>query len=71
MERQNAIATVMYLQKAIAIVPTTGQEWDAVRAVLQVIEGVANGRVIVEVKDVQQVTANGRDAQEELPAAAH
>jgi hypothetical protein len=65
MERQAAIATVMYLQKAVSIVPTTGQEWDAVRSVLRVIELVANGQATVMIEHVdQERVSNGHDKAE-------
>lgn len=64
MDRQAAIATVMYIQKAHAIVPTTGAEWDMVRNCLRVIELVANGQATIEMKPVEQPKANGRDHAE-------
>lgn len=45
MERQHAVALVMYLNRANGIIPTTGAEWEAIRAALPMIEALANGRV--------------------------
>jgi len=53
MDQQSAIALVMYLQRAHAIIPTTGAEWMAVSAAMDVIESVANGRASIEVTPVR------------------
>ena len=45
MNRQHATALIMYLQKAHAVVPTTGAEWDSVRGALDVIAQLANGQI--------------------------
>jgi hypothetical protein len=45
MNRQQAAALVMYLQRCVGIIPTTGAEWDGIRPALEVIEAVANGRL--------------------------
>jgi len=45
MNRQQAAALVMYLQRCVGIIPTTGAEWDAIRPALEIIEAVANGRM--------------------------
>lgn len=52
MERQNVIALLQYLQRAAAIAPTTGIEWESIRQVLGVLEQVAAGKVTVEVKPI-------------------
>lgn len=52
MNRQNALALIMYLQRAHAIVPTTGAEWGMVASALATIEGVANGAIEIEVKPI-------------------
>ena len=69
MTRQSAASLVMYLQKAHAIVPTTGQEWDSLRNAVQVVELVANGRVVCEVKQPESQHTNGKDLNEEYPSA--
>jgi len=42
MNRQQAIALVQYLSRAVGIVPTTGLEWDTLRGALGEIEKIAN-----------------------------
>ncbi len=53
MNRQQAVALVMYLQRAHAIIPTTGAEWESVSGALSLVEAVANGTATVEVKPVK------------------
>jgi len=51
MTRNQAAALVLYLQRCVGIIPTTGAEWDGIRPALEVIESVANGRLeLVEKK---------------------
>jgi len=45
MNRQQATALVMYLNRCVSIVPTVPVEWDAIRSVLPTIEQVANGQL--------------------------
>lgn len=56
------MALVMYLQRAYAIIPTTGAEWTALCSAVSAIEGVANGLATLEVKPV--TTANSDAAQD-------
>lgn len=42
MDRQAAIALIVYLQRGFGVVPTTGAEWDAVRRAISEIERIAN-----------------------------
>ena len=51
MNRQQATALVLYLNRAIGIVPTTGLEWSAIASVLPMIESVANGQFNLVPKD--------------------
>jgi hypothetical protein len=50
MKQQEAIALIMYLQRAAGIVPTTGNEWTLIGGALKIIEGVANGQIEIDVK---------------------
>jgi hypothetical protein len=52
MERREAQALILYLQRAHGIIPTTGAEYELARAATQTIEAVANGLVTVELKAV-------------------
>lgn len=45
MNRQQAVALVLYMQRAIGIIPTTGAEWALVQGALASIEPVANGQI--------------------------
>ena len=65
MNRQSAASLIIYLQKAHAIVPTTGQEWDNARNAIQIIELVANGRATIEVKQSEIQRTNGKELNEE------
>ncbi len=65
MDQKQAMALIMYLQRAYAIIPTTGAEWTALSRAVSAIEGVANGVVKMEV--TQATTANGEAAQAEGP----
>jgi len=49
--RQQAVALIMYLQRCVSIIPTTGNEWDSIRSALSVIESVANGQMELVTKD--------------------
>jgi hypothetical protein len=42
MDRQAAIALIVYLQRGMGVVPTTGAEWDAVRRAVSELERIAN-----------------------------
>jgi hypothetical protein len=44
MERQAVISLIVYLNRAISIVPTTGAEWDSVRGAIKVLEGIEGGK---------------------------
>lgn len=62
MKRQEAAALVVYLQRAHAIVPTTGAEWNAIQGALTTIEGVANGFIEVDARPPKAVeTALAKD----------
>jgi hypothetical protein len=50
MERQAVISLIVYLNRAISIVPTTGAEWDSVRGAIKVLEGIAGGSLVVAPK---------------------
>jgi hypothetical protein len=52
MKQQEAIALIMFLQRASTIVPTTGSEWGTISQALRLIEDIANGKVEIEVKPV-------------------
>lgn len=53
MNRQQATALIMYMQRANAIVPTTGAEWSVLQGALSSIEGVANGIVTMDAKPIE------------------
>jgi hypothetical protein len=59
MNRQTAVALIMYLQRAHAIVPTTGAEWGLIASALATVEGVANGVIEIEAKPVAPPNAGG------------
>lgn len=61
MDQKQAMALVMYLQRAYAIIPTTGAEWTALSSAVSAIESVANGVATMEVKLV--TTGNGEAAR--------
>jgi len=69
MSRQSAVALIIYLQKAHGMVPTTGQEWTALQNALQIVEAVANGRAICEVKQTEIQRTNGKSLDEVRPSA--
>jgi len=48
MDQRSAVALILYLQRAHAIIPTTGAEWTALTAAMETIEQVANGRITLE-----------------------
>jgi len=52
MKQQEAIALIMYLQRASGIIPTTGNEWNAISQSIKLLEDIANGKVEVEVKPI-------------------
>lgn len=58
MERQDAVALIMFLNKAVGIIPTTGAEWDGVRRCLEAIQPVANGQATLELKPNGQPQEN-------------
>ena len=60
MDQKQAVALVMYLQRAFAIIPTTGAEWTSLFSALSAIEGVANGLATMEVKPI--TTADSKAA---------
>lgn len=51
MNQQQAAALVMYLNRAISIIPTTGVEWSTLEPALKTLEDVANGRI--EIRTVE------------------
>jgi hypothetical protein len=51
--RQSAMALLMYIQRALPIVPTTGADWMAVLPAINVLEGVANGKFELEQKPIK------------------
>jgi hypothetical protein len=61
LDQKQAMALVMYLQRAYAIIPTTGAEWTALSRAVSAIEGVANGVATMEVKS--GATASGESAR--------
>ena len=60
MTRQQAVVLIQYISRAHGMIPTTGAEWDIIRTAIDVIEGVANGRIeLVEKKpEPQEVRHN-------------
>jgi hypothetical protein len=55
MKQQEAIALIIYLQRASSIVPTTGNEWNVIASGIKLIEDIANGKVEIEVKPINSV----------------
>lgn len=53
MNQQQAAALVMYLQRAIGIIPTTGAEWTTLEPALKIVEAVANGRMTLNPEQVK------------------
>lgn len=51
MQRNQAAALIMYLQKAYAVVPTTGAEWEMVQGATKFVEGVASGQITLNPPD--------------------
>ena len=47
------MALLMYIQRALPIVPTTGADWMAVLPAINVLEGVANGKFELEQKPIK------------------
>lgn len=43
-ERQSAVALIMYLQRAHSIIPTTGTEYSALQPLVSILEKIANGQ---------------------------
>jgi hypothetical protein len=54
MNRQQATALVMYINRSIGIIPTTGLEWETIRGLLPIVEGVANGTVECTAASIKQ-----------------
>jgi hypothetical protein len=65
LDQKQAMALIVYLQRAYAIIPTTGAEWSALSSAVSAIEGVANGVTTMEVKP--GTTADSEAAQARRP----
>lgn len=52
MNRQNATALLVYIQKSSGVIPTTLAETSMMNGALATIEAVANGLVTIDVKPV-------------------
>jgi len=49
-EQNAARALIMYLQRALPVVPTTGIEWMNAQAAIEALEKIANGQLELEAK---------------------
>jgi hypothetical protein len=56
MNQQQASALLLYLNRAVGIVPTTGLEWARLQGGLAAVEGVANGLITLEAKPIEPET---------------
>lgn len=70
MNRNQAIALVMYMQRAHPIIPTTGAEYASLQGALSLIEAVANGLVTIEVKPIEASPPAGEEPAGEAETAA-
>lgn len=62
LDQKQAMALIMYLQRAYAIIPTTGAEWTSLSAAVSAIEAVANGVATMDVKPVTTVNSEAARA---------
>lgn len=56
MNKQQATALCMYLNRGFGIIPTTAAEWTVVQGAVSVVEGIANGLITIDVKPVEAIS---------------
>jgi hypothetical protein len=67
MDQRQAAALAQYLNRAHAIIPTTGAEWDIIRSFFPYLEGIATGVLTCTISPVQLAPAPATTPPAEVP----